>query len=417
MLGRGELFMDLFELDLFVDAISKYLKLNQPFTILQEKKGLTWEPAYSVAANRDLESIQIFSDYLFANVSVLDFRALPEEYFYKIRALVNLLDKFIKDRKKKHSGFGGEVFQEAENKILALKLGGRIHYKEIGNIDRDLYRFIIVNELDRKFFALGIQLNSNLALPFEIEANKYQELLWDELARLNLKDSSGRVYGYRFFYKEKLVMETNTDFLLTEDFSILYPGVTFYHPRKALHLAPLDKRSSLEWDQKNLIEVVTLNRRGALFLLLRSENGNIYCVGSNQGKLSTPVDSYFGAYKCRYQIGITKEEFHQIFEIFEKEKYYKKNINEKGLLSVLQETLKLEPLPEKMLVTKYKFLAYLMLPYGIIKFFCNRRKYPCHGWRDLFMRPYVVSSMNKNRVKQWLEEAAASRSGGDKCFE
>ena len=409
--------MDLFELDLFVDAISKYLKLNQPFTILQEKKGLTWEPAYSVESNKDLESIQIFSDYLMVNVGVLDFRALPEEYFYKIRALVDLLDRFIKDRKKKHSGLGGELFEEAEHKILALRLGGRIHYKEIRNIDKEMYNFIKINGLDRKFFALGIQLHSILALPFEIEANRYQEILWNELQRLNLTDSSGRLYGYRFFYNEQLLMETNTDFLLTEEFSVLYRGITFYHPRKALHIAPLDKRSSIEWKQKNLLEVITLNKRGALFLLLRKEDGNIYCIGVNRGKLSAPVDSYFDTYRCRYKMGITKEEFNSIFDIFEREKYYKKSLNEKGLLSVIQNTLNLQPLPEKMLVSKYRFLAYFMLPYGIIKFFCRRKKYPCYGWKDVFIRPYIVSSMNRKKITRWLEEASLSRSGEDKCFE
>ncbi len=409
--------MDLFELDLFVDAISKYLKLNQPFTVLQGKKGLSWEPAYSVELHRDLESIQIFSDYLIANVGPLNFRELPEDYFYKIRALVSLLDKFIKNRKGKYNGLGSEVFEEADHKIFALRLGGKIDFREIPGMDRELYNFIKINELDQKLFALGIQLNKLIALPFEIEANMYEEIEWNKLVRKELSDSIGRVYGYRFFYSDHLVMETNGDLLLTEQFSLLYRGISLYHPIKALHIAAIDKKEPSAWKHKNLLEVITLNKRGSLLLMLRKEDGNLFCIGVSKGKLSSPVNGCFVEYKCLYQMAITKEEFALIFKILEDGKFYKKSFNEKDLLSVVQESLKLSPLPEKMLLSKNMFLAYLLLPYGIVKFFCARKKYPCFGWKDLFKTPYKISRMNKKRVIRWLKEASITRSGEEKCFE
>jgi hypothetical protein len=409
--------MDLFEMDLFVVAISKYLKLNQPFTIIHERQGITWEPAYSVSANRDLESIVIFSDYLLLNLSTLDFRRLPEDYFYKIRILVDLLEKFIKNRKRKYGKLAKEIVLECEHKIVALKLGGKVDYKEIKNLDPDFYHFIKNNRLDQKFFALGIQLKKEFAIPFEIEANVYEDVHWKDLKREKLIDRSDRIYGYRFFYKNLILMETDTDFRMTEDFSVLYPGITFYHPIKALHIAAVDKRSGEGWMGKNAIEIVTLNQKDSLFLIMKRADGYLYAIGVKDKKISAPIDLYFGSYRCKYELIVSEHEFSQIFNHFEKKKYYKSDMTEKMLLEAVQEKLELDEIPEKKLVAKSAFFSYLFFPYALVKFFCQRRKFHLYGFKDLFRRPHEISSMNSKSIARWLEHSALARNGNERCFE
>jgi hypothetical protein len=409
--------MDLFEMDLFIVAISKYLTLNQPFTILHERQGITWAPVYSLDENRDLESIAIFSDYLLYQLSSLDFRSLPEENYYKIRALVDLLDRFIKTRKRKYQKISKEILTEFEHKILALRLGAKVDYKEIKNLDPDLYRFLINNCLDRKFFALGIQVNKEFALPFEIEANVYEDVLWKDLKRETLIDKSNRIYGYRFFYKERILMETDTEFQLTEEFTLLYPGITFYHPGKALHIAPVDKRNREEWLGKNVIEVVALHKKDSFFLLMRKANGYIYAIGLEDEKISSPVDSYFSSYKCRYELLVSENEFSELFNLFEKKKYYKSKMTQKMVLEEVKNVLGLKVIPEKKLVSKSAFLSYLFFPYAFLKFICQRKKFHLYGFKDLFKRPHEIASMNSKSFARWLEESCFDRSGNVRCFE
>lgn len=409
--------MDLFEMDLFVVAISKYLKLNQPFRILYEKKGITWEPVYSESENRDVESIAIFADYLLLHLSVLDFRSLPEENYYKIRALVDLLDRFIRNRKKKYQKISNEIVTQFEHKILALRLGAKVDYKKIKSLDPDFYRFLINNCLDRKFFALGIQLNKEFAVPFEIEANVYEDVCWEDLKREHLVDKSNRIYGYRFFYKERILMETNTEFQLTEEFSVLYPGITFYHASKALHIAPVDKRNSEGWRGKNLIEVVALHKKDSFFLLMRRADGNVYAIGLKEEQISAPVDGYFSPYKCSYELVVTEKEFSRLFNLFEKKKYYKTLMTQKMLLEDVQKVLELNEIPEKKLVSKSAFFSYLFFPYAFFKFICQRKKFDLYGFKDLFKRPHEIGSMNSKALARWLEESCIDRSGNVRCFE
>jgi hypothetical protein len=340
--------MDLSELDLFVDAISTYLKLNLPFTILQDKNGLTWEPAYKAGVEKDFESIQIFADYLLEHVGPLDYKALPEEHFYKIRVLVELLEKVVEDRKKKApSG----VYKETRQKILALRLGGKIQYQEIKDINRELYAFIKVNQLEVKFFALGIQLNKNLAIPFEED----QVVLWTDMTKVLLTDRSGRDYGYRFFYEDRVMMETDLKFLLTEEFSVVGDGIAFYHPLRSVPMKPILVRNPDEWGRKNRVEIILQKRKSTFYFLLRREDGAIYAIGLDKGKIAEPVFSYFLTYKCKYLIEITAEEFENVFIRLENDRYYKIGFTEKKLLEILQENLGLEPIPKKT-TTKFKWI-------------------------------------------------------------
>ncbi len=406
--------MDLSKTDLFIDAITKYLKLNQPFMIIREKKGISWDPAYTTDSQRDIESIQIFSDYLTTNLALLDFRALSDEYFYKIRALVDLLERFIKNQKKKHQHVNREVFEEAEAKILALRLGGKITWRNVVNMNPELYQFIKRNKLDLKMFALGVQLKPDLAISFEVDAGVYKELHWEQLERQKLSDATGRYYGYRFFYEGQLIMETDLDFLLTSEFSFLYPGITFYHPKKALHIAALDKR---EPTGMSTLEFVTKSGKNAPFLMLQKENGNVYCIGVEKGKISAPSDDYFKPYQCRYKIEISGEEFESIFGQLENDKFYKTDVSENRVLEVVCEKLELEPFPEKKLVTRHKVIAYFMLPYALIKFFCSSRKYPGFKWKDVLKEPHKVSTINRKMLTSWLEKTLLVRGGEERCFE
>ena len=325
-----------------------------------------------------------------------------------------MLDVFIKSRKKKYTNIKAEFFEEAERKIFALRLGGKINYHDIENWDQEFYQFIKLNQLDLKMFALGIQLQPTLEIPFEIQANVYEEVIWQNLERIKLSDASGRYYGYRFFYKGYLVMETNLDFIMVEEFSLLYPGITFYHPKNSLHIAPLDRR---EESEKNYLEIITKCGKTSPFLLLHKKNGNVYCIGIENGRIAAPSSDYYRAYKCRYKMEISNNEFVEIFDVFEKEKFYKRAVTEKKILEVIQDKLNLQDLPEKKLVGKGKITAYMMLPYAVVKFFCYRSKYPAYTWKDVFKRPHEVSTFNKKMIKKWLEESLLARGGEEKCFD
>lgn len=390
--------MNLSEIDLFIDAISKYLTLNQPFTIVKEDEGLSWEPAYSVASKKDLQSVQIFSQYLFEEVGVFDFRTLPEEYFYKIRCLVDLLDRFIQDRKAKYGEVEKEIFEEAEDRLLALRLGGKVDYRVFRTIDQDLYNFIKINKLDKKCFALAIQLPKTLAIPFE-----GKEVLWNDLQRQSLTDLGGREYGYRFFYKDQFLMETDTNLLLRETFSVLYQGITFHHPSKALHITPLDKRDPLQWGKKNLLEIHTSTSKESFFLTLRKSDGFIYSIGVDKGKIAAPAKEYFEVSREECRREITSESAAMILKVFQNDKYYKKKMTQKKLLEVLEMHLGLDPIPELAIVTKHKILSYVTLPYAILKFVWKKNQYAPYGWRELCITPYKVSKIDKTSLKRWLE--------------
>ncbi len=339
--------MDLSELDLFVDAISTYLKLNLPFTILQDKNGLTWQPAYKTGVERDFESIQIFTDYLIHAVALLDYKELPADHFYKIRVLVDLLEKVVRKRKK--LAVKG-LYKEIELKILALRLGGKVGYQEIREMDKELYTFIKSNQLELKFFALGIQLGKDFAIPFR----ENQAVLWADLTKVLLTDRSGRDYGYRFFYEEKLMMETDLKFLMTEEFSVLGDGIGFYHPLRTIPIAPIAIRNSEEWGGRNLFEIVVQKRRKGFYFVLKHREGAIYSIGLNRGRIVSPVDSYFLLYSCKYTIEISDKEFVDLFKRFENDRYFKRGFTEKKLLELMQESLGLEPIPKK-IVTKFNW--------------------------------------------------------------
>jgi hypothetical protein len=408
--------MDLFEIDLFIDAISKYLKMNRPFTILTDKQGLSWEPRHSTNLARDLQSIEIFSDYLISNLGHLDFRELPEDYFYKIRALVHLLNDFIKSKKKKYGGEGINVFHEAELKMLALKLGGRVDYRSIETMDSDFYQFLIINQLDEKLFALGIQLSDLNSFPFEVDANDFRSLRWKDLKKIALEDESGRMFGYRFFYEDRLVMETNVNLLLTDDFTLTYKGLMYYHPSRALHIAALDKRES-RVNQKNKIEIVSLSKKGKFFLVMKSEDGSVYCIGIKKGKIVAPIDLFYQTYFCKYELEVSKLEFMKIFEYLERLKYYKTDVSEFFLFEMLQEKLYLKDLPQKKITSGKKILSYLLMPIGILKFLLARDSYPLFNLSDVILRPYLVSRLDSRKFHIWLEEVSYERNGEGRCFE
>ncbi len=408
--------MDLFEIDLFIDAITKYLKMNRPFTILTNQNGLSWEPRHSTNLARDLESIVIFSDYLVANLGHLDFREIPADYFIKIRSLVHLLDTFIQTKKKKYGGAGIEIFHEAELKMLAIKLGGRVDYRLIESMDKEFYHFLIINQLDEKLFALGIQLRDLFSFPFEIDANEFKVVSWKELKKVPLEDESGRLYGFRFFYEDRLVMETGVNLLLTEDFTLTYKGLMYYHPSKALHIAALDKRE-VKRNQKNSIEIISLTKKGKFFLIMKKEDGSLYCIGVKKGKIVAPTDLYFQTYFCKYELHVTKHEFMKIFEYLEKLKYYKSDVSEFFLLEMIQEKLMLKDLPQKKITTGKKILSYLFMPIGLFKFLTDRQSYALYSLSDVVFRPYLVSRINPKNFHSWLEEVSYERNGEGKCFE
>ena len=114
---------------------------------------------------------------------------------------------------------------------------------------------------------------------------------------------------------------------------------------------------------------------------------------------------------------ISNNEFVEIFDVFEKEKFYKRAVTEKKILEVIQDKLNLQDLPEKKLVGKGKITAYMMLPYAVVKFFCYRSKYPAYTWKDVIKRPHEVSTFNKKMIKKWLEESLLARGGEEKCFD
>src|SRR3990167_3676348 len=122
--------MNLFDMDLFIEAVKRYLELNQSVRIVREGKELTWEPAYENSPHKELESLQTFSDYVFERVRIFDFRSLNESEFYKIRNIIDLFEQLIQDRKKKYPKEGEVIIREAEHKLMALRLGGRVDYRD-----------------------------------------------------------------------------------------------------------------------------------------------------------------------------------------------------------------------------------------------------------------------------------------------
>ena len=374
--------MDISELDLFIVAMSNYLRLNQPFTIIGCKKNLSVEPIDIEETNSDLRSIKIFSSYLIENVAILNYRDIPKDNYLKIRLFVDLLDKFVKAKKKKYKKLGTNLFKEAEDKIFRIRLGGKISSNDIENIDQEFRKFLKINKIDYKLFALAIQLGSNLALTFQVDRNLYEEVVWKDLVKEKLFDESGRLYGYRFFYKERLVLETDTELLMTESFCFLYQGITSYHPQNSLEILPLDKRASTG---KAFLEIVT-SVRGSSFAMLYREDGAIYCIGLQKWKITAPVDGYFELYKCRTLFEITNEEYAEILSAFEIEKIRKDNLTEIDFLSVIQRNLGLEAFPN-------------------------------FSWKELFMKKCKVLKMNKKIIWKWLEKVIIARNGEQSCFE
>ncbi len=271
---------------------------------------------------KDLERVHDFSNYLFEQGKGLNFRDLSEKEFYKIRVIVDQLEQLIEDCKKR---YGKEVLEEVEHKLLSFRLGGRVDFAVFKKIDPEFYNFMKVNKFGKKCFVLGIQISENLGIPFEIEKDVILELMWRDLQKQETKE------GIRFFYKDQFLMETDKKFLLKETFVFLYRGITFYHPKKALHLAPIEKRNPLQWGRKNLLEIMN-----PLVLRLRKEDGTIYCIGVDQGKISAPSDACFEVYQGHYQKEVTKEELEEALKAFHHHKFYNKKVPKKGLLEIIK---------------------------------------------------------------------------------
>ncbi len=375
--------MDISELDLFIVAMSNYLRLNQPFNIVEGNKKLLQKPLNLEETHSDLRCIKIFSNYLVENVAVLNYKEIPEESYLKIRFLVDLLEKFVKSRKKKYRKIDKKPFNDAEEQIFAIRLGGKISLKNMEFINEDFRKFLKVNKLDHKLFALGIQLNGSLALSFQVDENLYEEICWKDLVRENLIDESGRLYGYSFYNSEHLVMETNVDFLLTESFSFLYQGIRFYHPENSLKIEPLDKKGPFG---RNILEIVSNNSSAFSFILLYKEDGTIYAIGLHKGKIVAPAPEYFILHKCRYRMEITNDEFGDLLSAFESEKIRKDTLTEMDFLSIMQRNLNLETLPD-------------------------------YSWKELFMKKCKILKMNRKAIKQWLLKVLLSRNGDVNCFE
>ncbi|HLB53094.1 MAG TPA: hypothetical protein VJK48_05235, partial [Chlamydiales bacterium] len=73
--------MSLFDMERFVETITRYLEFDQPFRIVRNEKGLAWEQIYDGDFKKDLESVEVFSSYLLEYGRAFDYRALSEKEF------------------------------------------------------------------------------------------------------------------------------------------------------------------------------------------------------------------------------------------------------------------------------------------------------------------------------------------------
>jgi len=339
--------MEIFQLNSFIKSVRHYIKSKQPFAIERKENSIGVVQLKKFEFERDLLTADIFCEYLLEKTKILDFKMLEIAQISQLHTLINLCSDLIESYFRRYKK-SKRSFNFLRNKLIALRLGGRVDPLFFDDSKSEILTFISVNQLDIKFQALKIQLPydevNGIAFPFELETGVISYLYWKDLRRQEFVDKRGKIKGFRFYYKEKFAFQTDENLKFISQFTILDRAIIQYDRVKSRAIRYVEKINGMENCGKNYLEIWIQNTQvETMVVILRTGDGRVYAIGTESGYLATPPDLYYKIHTnsdiSTYKLEITSKEFEQIFSRFAKIKFNSAPIKFHCLLDVIDEVI------------------------------------------------------------------------------
>jgi hypothetical protein len=238
---------------------------------------------------------------------------------------------------------------ELEPLMLQLRLGGNIPHTWLKE-NFEFRKFIKSNYLHHRFFALRIPLKFDAEKGAMLPFARAEETVW--IAWNEIKNE-----GFVFKKDDELLFETNKQYVLLNNYTVLHQGFTKYNVGIDPKWEPFMWADPREWGQKYVLEVWTVSlpevkppmfQRTHAYIVLKDNEGRVRSVGQDVlvdrdnfriteilnrkpgfGKITTPdIYTFYPLNARRFwhtSIEITKEEHDRVISIVEKDKANKEH--------------------------------------------------------------------------------------------
>lgn len=337
-------------------------------------------------------------DYL----SLRDIHKIDERLFLTFKEYVEDLKEVITK-----SNLPIPVKNELRDYIFTIKMGAKVPIDTFCH-ESSLRLFCDMNFLDQIFFQLKHTLKYDqhgfIYLPFEL---KRDSVSWIRFSDLEFKKTNS---GYDVYFEKQLMFQTDQNFMLTDDFTVLMFGITKYNRFLSADFRPYRYQDPSIYNYQNLLDIIVTWRNDGkdsyffqthVSMELKGKDGFIRSFGQDifDHVFTLPAYGYLRAaagntiistpdlssvypkhhrFTKRVSIPVTQKEFDQIIALVESDKYNSQRVANliKGncvsyTCRVLNKVLRMNIEAD---VSGFEIMARNLLPKGATKYIVKVRK-------------------------------------------
>ncbi len=408
--------MYLEDLQDFSSSILKLLELNTYFEITKSEDGYNFRPLSKEEFGRHIDSIHNFAKAFVEDVAIHDITVMSNKEITPLMEISEFFQKFLKKNKKISSKDPWKKqMEEISNYALSLALGAKISPTQLQKIDPEARKFILNNEYEKKSLIfrqpLRYSWDEGILFSVEVQPKLFHQVPFKRMKREEITSDKGVIIGYRFYLETYFLFQTDKKLKLMENFSLLTDGIAQYHPTKSFTLYRTLKFVPEDVGRLNWIEIQLSERNSQISLVVSREDGSIFSIGICNDQFSCPDPGYFSTARekksYKFKIQCTLEQVQLLKKKIEDARFFH---SQKRTSLTLMETVSgivNKPLaPKKPLISKKRWIAFLLLPVGVFRCFLNKQ---CSlpNFRELIRCPHDQYYLDTQVLQEMLKKEVA----------